>query len=586
MKSKNFQKLLKRVAALLMGVCILADLSTAIAYASTVEYAQSRESGEGYYGGRYDWTEDPSSEYLPWDDEWSHTEEENSRNDEWGHSEVSTYSVVFLSNNGTGQTLTADVHPEGIYLLPECPFDAIEGQKFVAWSIDGHEYLPGDRCIFVGPVTIKAVWDVEPVSEEDPIDEEDGVDYEKRIEDALDLIKEYVSKMTDEEKDDPTDIDLATLYAETVIADAISIEVNERPILINNASISDFAALADAAIKRAEDTMVKGGVTPHRYLSATVTLDTKDTDIEIRISPDLLESGADKIQVRTLDYALTFKAADLVPDLKDVLTFKAALADAETLSMENALDIEIPGGSMTNPITVSLPNGSKDTTYQAIVNQSTDAATTSKHNPVTDKMDGKVNTSGTYTVKTNEVDFTDISSKSTEMKEAIKYLAARGIINGTGGTNFSPDGSISRAELTALVVRALGKVDSKATTSFRDVTKANWFYAPVASSQRLGYINGFEDNTFRGTITINKEQIVVIAARVLGSEMNYKTPTNTATYLSKYSDTVVSWAQPQVALATRENLVVYRTDGTFSGAKDMTRGDAAIIIYRLFQRIW
>ena len=78
---------------------------------------------------------------------------------------------------------------------------------------------------------------------------------------------------------------------------------------------------------------------------------------------------------------------------------------------------------------------------------------------------------------------------------------------------------------------------------------------------------------------------MAVAARVLISEMNYKTPSDSATYLSKYSDTVVSWAQPQVALATKENLVVYRTGGTFSGSKDMTRGDAAIIIYRLFQKI-
>jgi hypothetical protein len=73
---------------------------------------------------------------------------------------------------------------------------------------------------------------------------------------------------------------------------------------------------------------------------------------------------------------------------------------------------------------------------------------------------------------------------------------------------------------------------------------------------------------------------------VLTSEMNYKTPSNPSSYLGKYSDSIATWAQSEVALATKENLVVYRTDGTFSGDKTMTRGDAAIIIYRLFQRIW
>ena len=52
------------------------------------------------------------------------------------------------------------------------------------------------------------------------------------------------------------------------------------------------------------------------------------------------------------------------------------------------------------------------------------------------------------------------------------------------------------------------------------------------------------------------------------------------------SGTDAAWAQLQVALAAKENLVVYRTGGTFPGAKDMTRGGAAIIIYRLFQKLW
>lgn len=574
MKKNTFQKLLRRAVAVLMGICILADFSTTIAYARTPIEIWDDEWG---------YTEEEKS----WDDEWMDAEEEESLDDEWSHTEVSTFPVIFAANNGSGQTISADVDAEHVFILPECMFNALDGARFVAWNIDGHEYFPGDWYTFAGPDVVKAVWDAEPVSEEDSIDKEDEVDYEERIEDALDLIKEFVSKMTDGEKDDPTDIDLATLYAETVIADAISVEVNDRPILINNTALSDLAALAGDAVKRAEDTMIEGGVTPHRDLFATVTMDTKDTDIEIQISPDMLEAGADKVRVRTSDYTLTFKAADLESDLMSDLTFKAAPAETETLSVNDPLHIEMSGGSMTNSVIVAFPSDkSNDTAYQAIIDQSTGNAVVSKHNPVTDMVEGKVNTTGTYKLEANELDFTDISNKSTEMKAAIKYLASHGVSMGTSSTTFSPDASISRAELTALMVRALGKVDNKATNKFSDVTKKDWFYAPVASSQKLGYISGFEDNTFRGTITINKEQIVVVAARVLSSEMNYKTPSNTATYLSKYSDTVVSWAQPQVALATRENLVVYRTDGTFSGAKDMTRGDAAIIIYRLFQRIW
>ena len=83
---------------------------------------------------------------------------------------------------------------------------------------------------------------------------------------------------------------------------------------------------------------------------------------------------------------------------------------------------------------------------------------------------------------------------------------------------------------------------------------------------------------------INRVQIISVAARVLRNEMGYRQPSGDV--LSKYSDRVDFWAQNDVALATSANLVVYRWDGTFSGAKNMSRGDAAILLNRLFQKLW
>jgi hypothetical protein len=58
--------------------------------------------------------------------------------------------------------------------------------------------------------------------------------------------------------------------------------------------------------------------------------------------------------------------------------------------------------------------------------------------------------------------------------------------------------------------------------------------------------------------------------------------------LASYTDraAIPGWALADIALATWENLVVKRTDGTFKPAFTMTRGDAAIILYRLFNKIW
>lgn len=406
---------------------------------------------------------------------------------------------------------------------------------------------------------------------------------------AVEAVGELTRQMSAEQKSSPTCIDLATLYAETAAAKATHIRAGDGDILIDSAAVKSVSKTAIQAREAVEEALNKGGVSTVRELSSTVTVVTYATDFTIQIAPDILDAGIDKVRVETAFCAITFKLADLRTDLTETLAFDIRISDSNPAARTNSdaeVDIAMPkDGRLANPITVSLPSGSGEKTYKTVADAK-GAAIASKYNPATTKMDGKVNASGKYSVKTNQKDFSDISNKSAEMQKAIRYLASKGIIAGKTATTFEPNGSINRAEIATLLVKSLGKLDSSATASFADVTKSNWYYTAAASSQKRGLIKGFEDRTFRGTTSINKVQIVAVSSRVLTSEMNYKTPSDPQAYLTKYSDSVSNWARPEVALATRENLVLSRKDGTFSGNKTMTRGDAAIIIYRLFQRIW
>lgn len=386
---------------------------------------------------------------------------------------------------------------------------------------------------------------------------------------AVSAVKQMTESMTSEQKASATGVDLATLYAETAVAKVASKEV-ESDVIISAASTADLAAEAAQAASSVGTALVNGGVTTARYLANTVTLTTDEVgEITIKIDPDILTTDVDKIRVETPSYALTLKTADLAEDLTEVLTITAHEVGSNqsqgvgagflpsTVNRKVAVQINLPKGRLTNPVTVSLPTGSGATTYQAVV-QSDGTATSSKYNPATTSIDGKVNTSGTYTVQTNEKSFTDISSKSAEMQKAILYLTSKGIINGTSATEFSPDGTINRQQIVALIMRALGKVDNTATATFTDVSASSGLYRAITSSQKHKVINGYSDNTFRGANVISRAQIVTVAGRVLTTEMNYKAPANMNTYLSKYSDTVPDYAREMVALATRENLVVYR----------------------------
>lgn len=104
-------------------------------------------------------------------------------------------------------------------------------------------------------------------------------------------------------------------------------------------------------------------------------------------------------------------------------------------------------------------------------------------------MSASVFKTGYYYIVDNEKDFSDIKDKSAEMQEAIKLLASKGIIGGTSETEFSPDKSISRAEVAAIILRTLSKLDESADGGFSDVVKSNWFYGTAGSAKNAGIIN-------------------------------------------------------------------------------------------------
>ena len=65
-------------------------------------------------------------------------------------------------------------------------------------------------------------------------------------------------------------------------------------------------------------------------------------------------------------------------------------------------------------------------------------------------------------------------------KNDVNEMGSRLVVNGVGNGNFNPDSSITRAEFTASLVRALGLMRSGTGKDvFADVTKADWYYDAV-----------------------------------------------------------------------------------------------------------
>ena len=415
---------------------------------------------------------------------------------------------------------------------------------------------------------------------------------------AVAAVKSQAAALTVEQKQSPTGIDLMTLYAEQAISKAATKEVSGE-IIVNQDNVQEIQKTAADTKAAVESTLTSAGIVPQRELSGNVAFLTKDSaNVTITVESSAANTIADNVRIDTPDYSISLSKEMIAENTEDS-TLVIIISENNSVAMldgvgsafvaaakSKSYDVKF-NKSVNENVKVSLPIPDGDNNYMSVFDEGGHAVG-GKYNPTTAKMDVKVNKTGTYTVKDNKKDFSDIQNKSKEMQEAIRVLSAKGIINGTSETAFSPDSPITRAQIAILITKTLSKLDANANGGFGDVKSSDWFYGAAGSAKNHGIMSGTSATTFAPNVNIPKDQIVAVSARVLRNEMKYKNPSSVESMLSKYSDKglIPDWAKTDVALATQLNLVVYRTDGNFSPSGTMTRGDAAVILYRMFMKIW
>ncbi|MDR2616022.1 MAG: S-layer homology domain-containing protein [Oscillospiraceae bacterium] len=118
--------------------------------------------------------------------------------------------------------------------------------------------------------------------------------------------------------------------------------------------------------------------------------------------------------------------------------------------------------------------------------------------------------------------FSDIFGKSCE--QAVRALAARGIIDGVSATEFRPSDVMTRAQFATVTSRALGfELPESAVVGFLDVPASAWYARYVGAAVNYGLVNGRSPEEFdpEGTITRAEASLLLErAARLLGYEGN------------------------------------------------------------------
>ncbi|GKU77222.1 S-layer homology domain-containing protein [Paenibacillus sp. L3-i20] len=199
----------------------------------------------------------------------------------------------------------------------------------------------------------------------------------------------------------------------------------------------------------------------------------------------------------------------------------------------------------------------------------------------------EINRSGTYVLDDNFKSFPDVGDKDPELKQAVQFLSAKGIVNGKDNGNFEPDSLLTRAEFTAMLVRAFYALDETAVESFSDVNPPEWHLPFIASSEKKHIVEGYPDGKFRPDHTISRQEMTAIGARSLHEKKGYFYPSNTDDYLSPFMDkeTISNWAKPTMALAVKQRLIDVPADRQIRAREAVTRGEAARMLYRLYLQL-
>ena len=134
--------------------------------------------------------------------------------------------------------------------------------------------------------------------------------------------------------------------------------------------------------------------------------------------------------------------------------------------------------------------------------------------------------------------------------EAVNTLASLGMITGVGNNQFEPERSITRAEFTTIAMRFTdGVLDGE--NIFPDVNPDDWFYDYVVGSIQYGWINGYPDGTFGPNDPISRAEVTTITNRMLGRSADEAFVDSNEASLVRFGDiTDRHWAYYQVMEAT------------------------------------
>ncbi len=136
--------------------------------------------------------------------------------------------------------------------------------------------------------------------------------------------------------------------------------------------------------------------------------------------------------------------------------------------------------------------------------------------------------------------------------DAVNTLASLGIIQGAGDGKFYPNSPITRAEFVAIAMR-FTKGDVAEDVNFTDVSPSSWYYKYVVGAVNYGWIVGYGNGLFAPRASISRAEVTTIVNRMLGRSADRVYVDGHLDELKQFSDVTRGWAFYQIIEATNSH---------------------------------
>ncbi len=140
---------------------------------------------------------------------------------------------------------------------------------------------------------------------------------------------------------------------------------------------------------------------------------------------------------------------------------------------------------------------------------------------------------------------------------------------------FRPGRTMTRAEIAAVISRNLG-TSSTAANGYADVEDSHWASGYIAHMKQAGIMTGDVSGRFRPEDAITRAELSALIAKWKSLQ--------THGVRRSLPDSAGHWAEAYIASVVEASFMSGYTDGTFEPDRALTRAEAVAVLNKLFER--